>query len=131
MREQQSLRILVVDDNAAHREVAVALISSRGLRVDVAANGSEAVDAFQRNSYSLILMDLEMPVMDGYEAARQIRLLEKGGPRVPIIAWSLWAADLDEGEYLRAGMDGYLGKPTSPADFRGVIERWLPREPLE
>ena len=134
-KHQESLpphvaRILVVDDSPVNRKVAECLMQCMGFDVHVAANGREAVDAVQREEYALILMDLQMPEIDGYEATRQIRRLEKPGTRLPIIAWSSWPPDLDAGDHLVAGMDDYLYKPVRLEILRSTVLRWIRRSGL-
>ena len=106
------LKILVAEDGHVNQDIAVGLLSRWGHSVDVADDGRAAVETWSKNSYDLILMDVQMPVMDGLEATRQIRERERAtGNRVPIIAMTARAMPGDEELCLAAGMDGYLSKP--------------------
>ena len=118
-------RILVVDDNAANQKVGLRMIERLGYRGDVAATGADAVSMLGRGHYDAVLMDCQMPEMDGYEASRQIRHNERGGRRVPIIAMT---ADIVAGERdrcLAAGMDDHISKPVKLHVVAAVLERWL------
>jgi signal transduction histidine kinase/DNA-binding response OmpR family regulator len=118
-------RVLVVDDNAANQKVALRMIERLGYRGDVAATGAEAVSMLGRGHYDAVLMDCQMPEMDGYEASRQIRHDERGGRHVPIIAMT---ADMVPGERercLAAGMDDHISKPVKLHVVAAVLERWL------
>jgi CheY-like chemotaxis protein/HPt (histidine-containing phosphotransfer) domain-containing protein len=125
-------RILLVEDYPTNRQVAVNFISMAGFEVDVAENGKEAVDKFLEGSYALIFMDIQMPVMDGYEATRAIRQLEsegkgiKGGERTPIVAMTANALTRDRENSLEAGMDDFITKPVTRASLLTVISTWLP-----
>ena len=119
-------RILLVEDNLVNQKVAVRILEKAGYRCDVAANGQEAVDAVARTRYDLILMDCQMPVMDGYEATRRIRASESGGAtRVPIIAMTAHALQEDRDLCLEAGMDDYMTKPVQPEALRRVLDAYL------
>jgi two-component system, sensor histidine kinase len=121
------VRVLVVEDNPVNQQVAAAMVSHFGSRVDVAGTGKEAVEAVSRKSYDIVLMDCEMPVMDGYEATRIIRESESGSnlPRIPIIALTAHARAEDRDGCLKAGMDDYLAKPFHYDQLRSILERWL------
>ncbi len=103
--------LLLVEDNAVNQKVAQRYLEKLGITCDVATNGREAIDAWQKGSYDLILMDCQMPVMDGFEATRGIRKLERHGKRVPIIALTANALASDRDNCLAAGMDEHLAKP--------------------
>ncbi len=118
-------RILLVEDNPVNQKVAVRILEKAGYRCDVAANGQEAVDAVARTRYDLILMDCQMPVMDGYEATRQIRSSEPAGARIPIIAMTAHALQEDRDLCLEAGMDDYMTKPVQPEALRRVLDAYL------
>ena len=118
-------RILVVEDNAANLKVAVRMVERLGYRADVAATGAEAVAMLDRADYEAVLMDCQMPEMDGYEATRLVRAAEPGGRRVPIIAMTAAALSGDRERCLAAGMDDYISKPVKLHVVAAVLERWL------
>src|SRR6266849_3947152 len=118
-------RILVADDNAANLKVAVRMVERLGYRADVAGNGSEALHALDRVPYDAVLMDCQMPEMDGYEATREIRRAERDGRHVPIIAMTASAMAGDRERCLAAGMDDYISKPVKLHIVAAVLERWL------
>jgi CheY-like chemotaxis protein len=120
-------RVLVVEDNPMNQMVAVAMVSHFGSQVDVASTGKEAVKAVSKKSYDIVLMDCEMPVMDGYEATKIIRESESATnlPRLPIIALTAHAKAEDRDQCLNAGMDDYLSKPFHYDQLRTKLERWL------
>ena len=118
------LHVLLAEDNPVNERVAVGLLSKRGHRVSVAHNGIEVLEAFERGSFDAILMDIQMPVMGGLEAATAIRRKERGrGSRVRIIALTAHAMKRDRERCLDAGMDGYLAKPIDRKMLFDVIER--------
>jgi PAS domain S-box-containing protein len=117
-------RILVVEDNQVNQRVASRLLEKLGCRVDLAANGIEAIQMTSRFSYDLVFMDCQMPEMDGFEASRQIRARQRSGARLPIIAMTAYAMKGDRERCLLAGMDDYLPKPIQPEALRGMIEKW-------
>lgn len=118
-------RILVVDDNAANQKVALRMVERLGYRADVAATGAEAVAMVGHGHYDAVLMDCQMPELDGYEASRQIRHDERGGRRVPIIAMTADAGSGERERCLAAGMDDYVSKPVKLHVVAAVLERWL------
>ena len=119
-------RVLLAEDNAVNREVALGMLDSLGIRADVAHDGREAVARVASAGYDLILMDCQMPELDGYAATAQIRSGERGGDvRVPIVALTANALDGDRGACLAAGMDDYLAKPFSLEQLRSLLARWL------
>ena len=118
-------RALVVDDIAANRIVASKLMERMGFEVDTASNGSEAVEALRKQTYSLVLMDCLMPVMDGYDAARMIREYEDSiGRRTPIVAVSANALAQDRDRCFESGMDDFVAKPLRGAVLETVIFCW-------
>jgi PAS domain S-box-containing protein len=117
--------ILVAEDNVINQRVATALIERRGYRADVVSNGQEALDALLRQSYALVLMDCQMPVMDGFEATREFRKRESQARRTPVIAMTAHAMSGDRERCIAAGMDDYLSKPVLPEDLDRIFERWL------
>ena len=111
------LSILVAEDNAVNRRLVTKLLESNGHRVASAVNGKEAVQKFANNPYDMILMDVEMPEMDGLEATRIIRATEKQGSHVPIYAISAHTLSTDRDSCFAAGMDGFLSKPIDVDDI--------------
>lgn len=118
-------RALVVDDNPMNCEIAAAQLARQGLSVRTAANGAEAVALAEQESFDLILMDSQMPVMDGLEATRRIRALPGTRGRLAIIGLSGNAEEEDRAAGLAAGMDDYLVKPVASAALRAILDRWL------
>ena len=118
-------RILLADDNAINREVACELLASVGLRVDAVDDGQQAVSLARQNAYDLILMDMQMPVLDGLQATREIRRLP-GYAAVPIVAMTGNAFAEDRQACLDAGMNDHLAKPITPEALYEALLRWLP-----
>ncbi|MCC6651728.1 MAG: response regulator, partial [Candidatus Eisenbacteria bacterium] len=121
-------RILVVEDNAVNQLVARRQLERYGARVDVAANGVEALEAMERSPYDLILMDCQMPEMDGFEATRALRRGEGRGRDIPIVALTANAFSSDQARCREAGMNDYLTKPLRPVQLVRALLRWLPAE---
>ncbi len=115
-------RILLAEDGAVNQRVAVLMLESRGHEVIVANNGREAVDRFETAAFDLILMDVQMPEMDGLEATRTIRGMETGDARIPIFAMTAHAMRGDREKCLEAGMDGYLSKPIQAQLLYSTVE---------
>lgn len=156
LQRQQTIRILIADDHQVNQQLAVLMIERLGFRTDVAGNGQEVLEALSRIPYDLILMDCQMPDMDGYQTTREIRRREAecidrqevgspegertphpdlsspmgfhspGTPHVPIIAVTANAMQGDRDKCLQAGMDDYLSKPIRPEDLARVLAKWLP-----
>jgi signal transduction histidine kinase/CheY-like chemotaxis protein len=118
-----SARILVVEDNLVNQKVALKLLEKLGYPAEAVNNGEEAVQTILRTHFSLVLMDCQMPVMDGFEATRQVRLQESGR-RTPIIALTARALQSDEELCLRCGMDGFVTKPVDLQKLTEVLEQW-------
>ncbi len=130
-RRRLSGSILIAEDNEVNQEVATAMLEDLGCRVKVARNGRIALEKLEREPFDVVLMDCQMPEMDGFEATRRIREREAaqaqgGAPRIPIIALTAHAMSGDRERCLQAGMDDHLTKPFSREDLADVVERWLP-----
>jgi two-component system, sensor histidine kinase and response regulator len=120
------LPILVVEDNAINRDVAVLQLQSLGFPVEAVCSAEEALELVKTKRYSLILMDVMMPDMDGWEACRRIRDHERStGQYTPVIACSAWTAEDNHQRCTEAGMDDYVSKPYSREDLAAVVGRWL------
>ncbi|MDC7683549.1 response regulator [Asticcacaulis sp. BYS171W] len=117
-------RILLVEDNPANRLVAGILLERLGYAYDAAEDGEEAVKAFETGAYDIILMDLQMPVMDGYEATRRIRQYERVSRNRPvkIVALTAHALSGDRDACLAAGMDDYMSKPFKPDELQAKLD---------
>jgi CheY-like chemotaxis protein len=119
-------RVLLAEDNAVNQTLAVHLLEKRGFSVIVAGNGREAVEAFANNQFDVVLMDIQMPEMDGFEATAAIRAKEKlAGGHVPIIAMTAHALKGDQERCISAGMDGYVSKPIRTSELFSTIESML------
>jgi CheY-like chemotaxis protein len=129
LREQRpavAAHVLVAEDNEVNQKVAAKILEKLGYRVELAENGKEALAACARRRYDAVLMDGQMPGMDGYEATRRIREREtRGGRRVPIIAMTASAMKGDREKCLEAGMDDYLTKPVTPETVEAVLRKWV------
>jgi PAS domain S-box-containing protein len=123
-------RILVAEDNPVNQEMALAVLEMLGCQAEVAVNGQEAVEAVTRTPYDLILMDCQMPVLDGFAATAAIRRQEQaqGRPRRPIVALTANVVKGFREQCLTAGMDDYLSKPFKQEQLIAVLQRWLPAE---
>jgi PAS domain S-box-containing protein len=124
-RVRESNHVLLAEDNPVNQKVACRTLEKLGYRVDVAADGQAAFTAWQTGRYDLILMDCQMPVMDGYETTRKIRAEEPPGKRIPIIALTAHAMKGADHECLAAGMDDYLTKPIDREQLQKSLSRWL------
>jgi PAS domain S-box-containing protein len=132
-------RILLAEDNITNQQVALGILNKLGLRADAVANGAEALTAVRTLPYDLILMDVQMPVMDGLEATKRIRNYESGitnqgqtgdapSPfNIPIIAMTAHAMQGDREKFLAAGMTDYISKPVSPQELVDRLKKWLPK----
>jgi PAS domain S-box-containing protein len=119
-------RILLVEDEPVNREIALMMLGDVGQVVDTAADGMEAVELARRNDYELILMDMQMPNMDGLEATRQVRQLPNGA-KVPIVAMTANAFAEDKARCTEAGMNDFLTKPAAPDELYATVLKWLER----
>jgi PAS domain S-box-containing protein len=119
--------ILVVDDNAVNLHVALGQLESHGYVAEVVSNGRDALAALARRRYDLVLMDCQMPGMDGFQATQEIRRREGRSRRTVVVAMTAYALEGDRQKCLAAGMDDYIGKPIRGAELDRVIRRWLRR----
>ena len=117
-------RILVAEDNPVNQRVAKLQVQRLGFEVDVVENGAQALVALEERPYSMVLMDCQMPQMDGYEATRELRRRQNGGRRIPIVAMTANAFAADREACLQAGMDDYLSKPVELRALEEVLHRW-------
>jgi CheY-like chemotaxis protein len=117
------LRILMAEDNAINQKVGKLILQRAGFNIDLVADGSEALEAHRAKPYDLILMDCQMPAMDGFEACRQIRQLSH--PQPVIIAVTANALVGERERCLRAGMDDYLSKPFQAEQLVAVVKKWI------
>jgi two-component system, sensor histidine kinase and response regulator len=124
-----AVRLLVAEDNPVNSKVALLLLERLGYAVDLAANGREVLELLPKASYGLILMDCQMPEMDGYEATRIIREQERGFSRIPIVAMTANAVSGDRERCIAAGMDDYLSKPIERARLAEMLAKWVPLRP--
>ncbi len=120
--------ILLVEDNTINQKVAIKLLQKIGLTTRCVNNGQEALEAIKDNSYDIVFMDMQMPVMDGLEATRQIRSREENNTHVPIIAMTANAMKGDREKCFNAGMDDYLSKPIKPEELKKIVLKWLPSQ---
>jgi signal transduction histidine kinase/DNA-binding response OmpR family regulator/HPt (histidine-containing phosphotransfer) domain-containing protein len=129
VRATDGMRLLVVEDHPLNQEVIKDLLGSLGYAFDIADNGAEALRALERKDYSLVLMDCQMPELDGYEATRRLRRIERetGQPRTPVIAVTAHALADEREKVLQAGMDDFLTKPIQVAALGQTLDRWASR----
>jgi signal transduction histidine kinase/ActR/RegA family two-component response regulator len=122
---RRSLNVLLVEDNFLNQKVVIATLEKAGHKVELAENGKIALELFYKNEYDLILMDIQMPIMDGIEATKNIRAFEKGHNRLPIkiMAVTAFALERDKEQCLNAGMDDFLAKPFKPSELLALIDK--------
>ena len=127
---RSALRLLLAEDNITNQQVALGILRKLGLEADVVANGAEAIAALESVAYDLVLMDVQMPKMDGLEATAHIRDPQSAvqNHSVPIVAMTAHAMQGDRERCLEAGMDDYVSKPISPQALADALARWLPGE---
>ncbi|MFN7959088.1 MAG: ATP-binding protein [Holophagaceae bacterium] len=120
------VRVLLAEDNLVNQKVALIMLQKLGIKADVVATGVEALDALLGVSYDLVLMDCQMPEMDGFEATRRIRERERGSRRIPVVAMTANAMVGDREKCLEAGMDDYIAKPVRAEALHQALALWLP-----
>jgi len=125
VRSSSGRRILLAEDNPVNQKVGRGTLEKLGFNVDIVANGADALEACASGRYDLILMDCQMPVMDGYQAAREIRLREAGKGRIPIVALTADAMQGTEQHCREAGMDDYLTKPLNRSRLKSTLAKYL------
>ena len=120
-------RILLAEDNAVNQQLALGILGKLGLRADAVSNGADALRALETSHYDLVLMDVQMPVLDGLEATRRIRDPASAvlNHALPVIAMTAHAMQGDREICLAAGMNDYLSKPVQPATLVAILEQWL------
>jgi two-component system, sensor histidine kinase and response regulator len=118
-------RVLVAEDNPVNQLVIKGMLDKRGFAYDIVGNGREAIAQLERGGHAAVLMDVQMPELDGFEATAQIRARESGDEHTPIIAMTASAMEGDRERCLAAGMDDYISKPLRPDQLDAVLERWL------
>ncbi|MBF0275307.1 MAG: response regulator, partial [Nitrospinae bacterium] len=123
MQTIQGASVLLVEDNVINQQVAMELLEQAGLKVDLAENGQEGVEKACKNKYDLVLMDMQMPVMDGVEATRRIR--ERGLKDLPIVAMTANALETDRKRTMEAGMNAHLTKPINPEELEETLKQWI------
>ena len=117
--------VLVVDDNPVNQKVAVAMLAKIGYRADVVADGADAIEAVTRTRYGAVLMDCQMPHIDGFAATEEIRRRESSEARTPIIAMTAAAMAGDKERCLAVGMDDYVAKPFRIEELALALARWV------
>ncbi len=124
----RNLRILLAEDNITNQLVALGILKKLGLHADAVANGLEVLNAIKKHPYDLILMDIQMPVMDGLETTRQIRSKRTGSAlrNIPVLAMTAHAMAGDRDRCLESGMNGYVSKPINPLALADELNKWLP-----
>ena len=126
--EKQTIKILLVEDNELNQKFAIAVIRKLGHELDIASNGRIGVDLYKSKSFDLILMDIQMPEMNGIEATQAIRKLEADngkGAHIPIIAVTAFAMEQDKRNCMDAGMDDFIAKPYKPFELEQKINQFL------
>ncbi len=120
--DHQSLRILMAEDNAINQRVGKLILQRAGFEIDLVSDGNEALEAHRTKPYDLILMDCQMPTMDGFEASRKIRLLSEKQPAIIAVTANALAGERER--CLEAGMDDYLSKPFQAEQLVSLVKKW-------
>jgi len=125
--QRRKIRILLAEDNRINQKVALKMLNKIGFRADAVTNGQDAIDALKKTDYDLVLMDCQMPGMDGYDATKLIREPNSGikNNNVPIIAMTAHAMKGDKDKCLAMGMNDYLPKPVKPKMLADMLEKWI------
>jgi len=126
MDEVKDLKILLAEDNWINQRIAILTFRQLGISIDIASNGQDALDMYRQKKYDLIMMDLQMPVMDGLEATRQIRTIDKETEsihRVYIVALTANAISEMKEDCMKAGMDDFMEKPFQESDLRILLTK--------
>jgi CheY-like chemotaxis protein len=123
--------VLLVEDNEVNRIVATRLLEKMGYQTEAVRNGRQACEAVRHGHYDVILMDLQMPEMDGFEATRHIRSAGGDSGQTPVIALTASAMEGDRERCLSKGMDDYLAKPLDPALLAQIVDKWVSRRRRE
>jgi CheY-like chemotaxis protein len=126
---KKSARVLLVEDNGINQKVALLMLRTLGYDAELASNGREAMSAVTSQHYDLVLMDCQMPELDGFEATRQIRSSAAQGAQIPIVAMTANAFAEDREACLASGMNDYLAKPVRLPDLSAKLEFWLSQRP--
>ena len=122
--------MLLVEDNPANQKLALLILARFGCEADLALNGREAISAWQANHYDLVLMDCQMPEMDGFTATMEIRRQEGPGRHTPIVALTANALEEERQKCFEAGMDDHLAKPFRRSDLKQMLEKWSGGVPI-
>jgi signal transduction histidine kinase/CheY-like chemotaxis protein len=124
-QDEKSLKILLAEDNHVNQKLASRLLEKRNHIVTIVCNGKEALAALEKDDFDLVLMDMQMPEMDGFEATRVLRGREKNGSHQPVVAMTALAMNGDKERCIDAGMDGYLSKPIRPQELDEILDRYV------